>query len=53
MIKSEEGEEMETRIVSGHQVCIDYQKLNLATKKDHYPLPSTNQILEKLAGQEF
>ena len=53
MIKSEEGEEMQTRIVSGHRVCIDYRKLNLATKKDHYLLPFTDQILEKLAGQEF
>ena len=51
--KSEDGGEMQTRIVSGHHVCIDYRKLNLATKKDHYPLPFTDQILEKLAGQEF
>ena len=53
VIKSEDGGEMQTRIVSGHRVCIDYQKLNLATKKDHYPLPFTDQILEKLAGHEF
>ena len=53
MIKSEEGQEMQTRIVSGHRVCIDYWKLNLATKKDHYPLPFTDKILEKLVGQEF
>ena len=33
VIKSEEGEEMQTRIVLGHRVCIDYRKLNLATKK--------------------
>ena len=44
---------MLTRIVLGHRVCIDYRKLNLATKKDHYPLPFTDQILEKLAGQRF
>ena len=53
VIKNEKGEEMPTRIVSGHRVCIDYRKLNLATKKDHYPLPFTDQILEKLAGQRF
>ena len=53
VIKSEEGEEMQAIIVLGLRVCIDYRKLNLATKKDHYPLPFTDQILEKLAGQEF
>ena len=53
VIKNEKGEEMPTRIMSGHRVCIDYRKLNLANKKDHYPLPFTDQILEKLAGQEF
>ena len=53
VIKNEDGGEMQTRIVSGHRVCIDYRKLNLATKKDHYPLPFIDQILEKLAGQEF
>ena len=39
--------------MSGHRVCIDYRKLNLATKKDHYPLPFSDQILEKLARQRF
>ena len=49
VVKNEKGEEMPTRIVSGHRVCIDYRKLNLASKKDNYPLPFTDQILEKLA----
>ena len=31
VVKNEKGEEMPTRIVSGHRVCIDYRKLNLAT----------------------
>ena len=53
VVKNEKGEEMPTIIVSGNRVCIDHRKLNLATKKDHYPLPFTNQILEKLAGQKF
>ncbi|RDY13323.1 hypothetical protein CR513_01794, partial [Mucuna pruriens] len=30
------------------RVCIDYKKLNQATRKDHFPLPF-NQVLEKLA----
>nr|GEU60621.1 reverse transcriptase domain-containing protein [Tanacetum cinerariifolium] len=35
------------------RVCIDYSKLNDATRKDHFPLPFMDQMLEKLAGNEL
>nr|GEW09817.1 reverse transcriptase domain-containing protein [Tanacetum cinerariifolium] len=34
-------------------VCIDYHKLNEATRKDHFPLPFMDQMLERLAGNEY
>ena len=34
-------------------MCIDYRKLNEATRKDHYPLPFKDQMLERLAGKSF
>ncbi|GJV01341.1 reverse transcriptase domain-containing protein, partial [Tanacetum coccineum] len=40
-------------MVTGWRVCIDYQKLNDATRKDHFPLPFMGQMLESLAGNEF
>nr|GEV32180.1 reverse transcriptase domain-containing protein [Tanacetum cinerariifolium] len=34
------------------RVCIDCQKLNEATRKDHFPLPFMDQMLERLAGND-
>ncbi|GJT63633.1 hypothetical protein Tco_1015113 [Tanacetum coccineum] len=38
---------------TGWRVCIDYRKLNEATRKDHFPLPFMDQMLERLAGNEY
>ena len=38
------------RTVTGWRVCIDCIKLNTATRKDHYPLPFFDQMLDRLAG---
>ncbi|GJZ03161.1 hypothetical protein Tco_0521122 [Tanacetum coccineum] len=38
---------------TGVRVCIDYRKLNEATRKDHFPLPFMDQMIERLAGNEF
>ncbi|GJS83000.1 reverse transcriptase domain-containing protein [Tanacetum coccineum] len=42
-----------TRLVTGWRVCIDYRKLNEATRKDHFPLPFMDQMLERLAGNDY
>nr|GEW13910.1 reverse transcriptase domain-containing protein [Tanacetum cinerariifolium] len=52
-IKNDENELVPTRLVTGWRVCIDYRKLNEATRKDHFLLPFINQMLERLAGNEY
>ena len=49
VIRNEKNELISTRTVIGWRVCIDYRKLKTATKKDHYPLPFIDQMLDKLA----
>ena len=53
VIKIESNALIPSRIVTGWRICIDYQKLNKATKKDHFPLPFMDQMLDKLAGHEY
>nr|GFB29527.1 reverse transcriptase domain-containing protein [Tanacetum cinerariifolium] len=53
VIKNDENELVSTRLVTGWSVCIDYRKLNEATRKDHFPLPFMDQMLERLAGNEY
>ena len=53
MVHNEKGEEMPTRLTTGWRVCIDYRRLNEVTRKDHFPLPFMDQLLERISGQPF
>ncbi|GJV85920.1 reverse transcriptase domain-containing protein [Tanacetum coccineum] len=37
VVTNDENELVPTRLVTGWRVCIDYRKLNEATRKDHFP----------------
>ena len=50
VIRNEKNELIPTRTMTGWRVCIDYRKLNTATRKDHFPLPFIDQMLDRLAG---
>ncbi|CAJ2669753.1 unnamed protein product [Trifolium pratense] len=53
VVRNEKNELIPTRTVTGWRMCIDYRRLNLATRKDHFPLPFMDQMLERLAGQAY
>jgi hypothetical protein len=53
VVKNDNGEMVTQRTVTGWRVCIDYRKLNDATRKDHFSLPFIDQMLERLAGHEY
>lgn len=53
VVENEKREMIATRLQTGWRVCIDYRKLNQATRKDHFPLPFIDEMLERLAGNMF
>nr|GEW59456.1 reverse transcriptase domain-containing protein [Tanacetum cinerariifolium] len=53
VVENKENELIPTCMVTGWRVCIDYRKLNDATRKDHFPLPFMDQMLERLVGNEY
>ncbi|GKB47487.1 DNA-directed DNA polymerase, partial [Tanacetum coccineum] len=53
VVANEENELIPTQFVTGWRVCIDYRKLNDATRKDHFSLPFMDQMLERLEGNEY
>ena len=53
VVKNEKNELIATRIVTGWHMCIDYRKLNVTTKKDHFSLPFIDKMLERLAFHSY
>lgn len=53
VVENENNELISTRVVTGWKICMDYQKLNKSTRKDHFPLPFIDQMLDRLARREY
>ncbi|GJV77042.1 putative nucleotidyltransferase, ribonuclease H [Tanacetum coccineum] len=53
VVKNEKDKLIPQWTITGWCVCIDYRKLNNMIRKDHFPLPFIDQMLERLAGHEY
>ncbi|GJT56730.1 reverse transcriptase domain-containing protein [Tanacetum coccineum] len=53
IVRNEKNELILQRTLTGWRVCIDYRKLNDAIRKDHFPLPFIDQMLERLTGHDY
>ena len=48
VVPNEKNEIVPMRPVAGWRVYMDYRKLNVCTKKDHFPIPFMDHILDRL-----
>ena len=53
IIQNKKGEDMLTDLTTSWRVCIDYQRLNAVTRKDYFPLPFIDQLLERVSRHPF
>ena len=49
VVAKDKNELIPQRVVTRYRMVIDFRKLNKATRKDHYPLPFIDQMLEILS----
>ena len=49
IVPNDKDELIPQRIITSYRMVIDFRKLNKSTKKDHYPLPFIDQMLERLS----
>ena len=53
VIRTENNALLPSLTVTWWRICIDYRKLNKATRKYHFPLPFLDLMLDRLAGYEY
>jgi hypothetical protein len=53
VLRNEINELIPQRTVIGWGMCMDYRKLNKATRKDHLPLPFIDEMLERLVNHSY
>lgn len=53
VVKNDKNELIPTRTIIGWKMCIDYRRLNDASRKGHFPLPFIDQMHERLSGHAY
>ena len=51
VVPNERNKLVPMRQLTGQRVCMDYRKLNVWTKKNYFPIPFMDQMLDRLTGK--
>src|SRR4051812_25221675 len=49
VVPNDNDELIPQRVIVGYRMCIEFRKINKVIRKDHYPLPFIDQMLERLS----
>ncbi|XP_055803279.1 uncharacterized protein LOC129872337 [Solanum dulcamara] len=52
VITNDKNELIPTKMITGWPICMDYRNLNDATRKDNYPVPFIDMMLDRFLGKE-
>lgn len=50
VVTNDKNEFITTTRLTGWMICMDYRELNEAIRKDPYPVPFIDQMLDRLVG---
>jgi hypothetical protein len=53
VIRNEKNELIPQRTITGWRMCVNYQKLNKATRKDYFSLSYIDEMLDRLTNHSF
>jgi len=53
VVKNDNNKLIPIKTITRWRVCMDYRKLNTATRKDHFPLSFIDQMLERLTSHAY
>jgi len=53
LVPNEQNKLVPIRVQNGWRMCINFRKLNVTTRKDHFAILFINEMLEILAGKSF
>ncbi|XP_070035208.1 uncharacterized protein [Nicotiana tomentosiformis] len=53
VVTNDKNELIPTRTAIGWRMCMDYRKLNKVARREHFPLPFLDQMLDRLDARAF
>lgn len=53
MVSNAKDDLIPNKTVTGWRICMHYMNMNKATRKNHFPLPFIDHMLDRFVGKEY